>query len=61
MNKKQFLALGLACSMAFTPVTVFAANFSDINDVPWEGAKTYINQVADLGLMVGDYNDAGRA
>ena len=60
MNKKQFLALGLACSMAFTPVTVFAANFSDINDVPWEGAKTYINQVADLGLMVGDYNDAGQ-
>ena len=36
-----------------------AANFADINDVPWEGAKTYINSVADAGLMVGDYNDKG--
>ena len=38
---------------------VMAANFADINDVPWEGAKTYINSVADAGLMVGDYNDKG--
>ena len=37
-----------------------AANFADINDVPWEGAKTYINAVADAGLMVGDYNDKGQ-
>lgn len=37
-----------------------AANFADINDVPWDGAKTYINAVADAGLMVGDYNAQGQ-
>ena len=46
-------------SGSITP-TVFAADFSDINDVPWEGAKTYINAVADSGLMVGDYNAKGK-
>ena len=57
MNKKKLLALTLAFSTAFGSVPAFAANFADINDAPWEGAKTYINSVADLGLMVGDYND----
>ena len=35
-------------------VKSFGADFSDINNVPWEGAKPYINSVADLGLMIGD-------
>lgn len=38
----------------------YAATFSDINNVPWEGAKTYINTVADLGLMVGDTDATGK-
>ena len=56
MNRKKFLAAALAGAVFFGNVYVYAANFSDINNVPWEGAKTYINSVADLGLMVGDYD-----
>jgi len=53
---KKKLALGMATIMAAGcfQVTVFGANFSDIKDVPWDGAKTYINQAADAKLMVGD-------
>lgn len=35
-------------------VTGYAADFYDIDSVPWDGAKTYISSVADKGLMVGD-------
>lgn len=53
---KKKIALGMATIMATGcfQVTAFGANFSDINDVPWDGAKNYINQVADQKLMVGD-------
>lgn len=58
---KRFTALTLAAVMsAGMAMNVSAANFSDINNVPWEGAKEYINNVADLGLMVGDTNSKGQ-
>ena len=62
MKLKRLLIALMASSMAAgsLPLTAFAANFTDIDDVPWEGAKTYINSVADAGLMVGDYNMEGQ-
>ena len=62
MNKRRILALVTSAVMSVGAMgtAVYAANFADINNVPWDGAKTYINAVADAGLMVGDYNDAGQ-
>jgi len=60
MNKKKLLALVVAMATFAGNVQVFGASFTDIDDVPWEGAKTYINSVADAGLMAGDYNDNGK-
>ncbi len=60
MNKKKMLAVMVAATTFFSSVPAMAVNFTDINNVPWEGAKTYINSVADLGIMVGDYNSKGQ-
>ena len=58
---KRFLSLSLALIMSLgMAVNTFAANFSDINNVPWEGAKQYINDVADKGIMVGDTDSSGK-
>ncbi len=58
---KKFIALAVTAIMTIgSVVTVSAATFYDINDVPWEGAKEYINSVSDLGLMVGDTDSSGR-
>lgn len=57
---KKNLILCFACMMTVSmSVPAFAANFHDINDVPWEGAKTYINSAADQGLMVGSTDSSG--
>lgn len=57
---KRFTALTLAAVMSVSmAASVSAASFSDINNVPWEGAKEYINSVADLGLMVGETDSSG--
>lgn len=58
--KKQWafvLSAGLTVS---TAMPVLGANFADINDAPWEGAKEYINSVADQGLLIGDTNASGQ-
>ena len=60
MRKMKLVALFTAALVAISSLPVYAANFADINNVPWEGAKTYINSVADKGIMVGDYNNAGQ-
>lgn len=60
MNKRKILATIVAAATFAGNVQAFGANFTDINDVPWDGAKNYINSVADLGLMAGDYNDGGK-
>ncbi len=53
----SLLAMALCASMA---VPVMAEiKFSDANDVPWETAKVYISQAAELGLMVGQENSDG--
>ena len=59
MRRKIALLLSAVLTMSFTTVSVAAVTFRDINDVPWEGAKTYITKAADLGLMVGDKWDDG--
>ncbi len=55
---KRYMALVLSTVMALSslPVTAYAANFTDMDDVPWSGAETVINSVADLGLLKG-YED----
>ena len=58
--KKKLVIPVLVASMLGSSVTALGANFSDINNVPWEGAKTYINKVADLGLMVGSKDSSGK-
>lgn len=55
---KKYMSFLLAGAMVLSvPVASFGANFSDINNVPWPGAETYINQAADSGLMVGENVD----
>lgn len=55
---KKYISFLLAGAMSFSATAVsFGANFSDINNVPWPGVETYINQVADNGLMVGENLD----
>ena len=58
--KKKLIIPVLIATMLGTSIPAYAANFADINDVPWEGAKTYINAVADKGLMVGSDNAQGK-
>ncbi len=58
--KRKFIVPIMIAAMTAGSIPAFGANFYDINDVPWEGAKTYINDVADLGLMVGDTDSQGR-
>ncbi len=55
---KKYISFLLAGAMALSTTTIsFGANFSDINNVPWPGVETYINQVADNSLMVGENID----
>ena len=57
---KKYIVMAAAAIMTISSaVTASAANFYDIDNVPWEGAKEYINSVSDLGLMVGDTDSAG--
>lgn len=53
--KRKTAVLLVACMLSTSfCITSYGASFSDINNVPWPGAVTYINTVSDLGLMVGD-------
>ena len=54
MKRKAAILLAVCMLSANFSVSSYGANFSDINNVPWPGAVTYINMVSDLGLMVGD-------
>lgn len=56
--KKGFAAVTLAVSLAFGQ-TAYAAYY-DINDVPWDGAQEYINNVDSLGIMQGGENSEGQ-
>lgn len=61
MKKKITLALAAVMASSCMGVTGYAANFKDISDVPWDGAKTVINSVADLGLLSGYEDNTFRA
>ncbi len=53
MKKKLSILLAGALTIS-TTVTSYGASFADINDVPWAGAATSINEAASLGLMTGE-------
>ena len=54
MKRKAVLFLSAVMAASSLPMTAYAANFKDINEVPW--AATVINNVADKGLLSG-YED----
>ena len=54
MKRKLTLFLSAVMVASSLPMTAYAANFKDINDVPW--AVNVINNVADKGLLSG-YED----
>lgn len=56
MKRKITLLLSAAVAASCFSGTVYGASFRDIGDVPWSGAGTVINNVADLGLLSG-YED----
>lgn len=60
---KRHLAFLLAAVMAASSlqVSVYAANFKDMDDVPWAGAEQVISSVADLGLLSGYEDNTFRA
>lgn len=58
--KKLSFVLTVFLILLVLSVLAFAADFYDIDNVPWEGAKDYINAVSDYGLMVGDTDAYGR-
>ena len=48
MKRKFALILSAVMAASSLPLTAYAANFKDINDVPWAGAETVINSVCLL-------------
>lgn len=54
MKRKLTLFLSAVMAASSLPMTAYAANFKDINAVPW--ASSVINSVADKGLLSG-YED----
>ncbi len=53
MKRKLSILLTGVLTISST-ATSFGASFADINDVPWAGAATYINEAASIGLMTGE-------
>ena len=51
---KHTVALALAAMLGCQPLSVYAATFADMNQVPWAGAEASINKAASLGLVVGE-------
>lgn len=58
--KNKILAIMVATMTAVNSLACMAADFTDIKDVPFNGAEVYINKAADLGLMVGEQNALGQ-
>lgn len=61
MKRKLALLLSAVMATSCLPMTAYAANFKDINDVPWPGASAVINSVADKGLLNGYEDNTFRA
>ena len=52
--KKSFVAIFSAAAIAVSSLgstIAYGSVFADINDVPWSGAVTYIDEAYSLGLM----------
>lgn len=55
MKRKITLLLSaVIVSMSISTTSFASINFKDMNDAPWEGAKTFIQKAGDLNIMVGD-------
>lgn len=59
MKKKLAVLLSAIMTLGSVTVAHAAVVFSDIKDVPWSGAETYINGAVEAGLMVGDTDKNG--
>lgn len=59
MKKLAAVLLSAVVTVGSTTTSMAAITFSDINNVPWDGAKNYVAKVAALGLMVGEENGDG--
>lgn len=59
MKKTIAVLLSAVVAVSSTTISMAAITFSDINNVPWDGAKNYVTKVAELGLMVGEENGDG--
>lgn len=61
MKKSKKVIIGLmTAAMCFgSSVAAFGSAFSDINNVPWQGAATYIDKAYEYGLIAG-YNENGK-
>ena len=59
---KRKIAVTMAMLMACSSVvpTFGAVTFKDIDDVPWQGAQTFINRAGELEIMVGEVVDGER-
>ena len=57
---KRFLTLATTAALVLgsTNAVAFGSTFADINNVPWPGAATFIEEAASLGLMSG-YTENG--
>lgn len=58
---KRFLTLATTAALVLgsTNAVAFGSTFADINNVPWPGAATFIEEAASLGLMSG-YTEDGK-
>ena len=58
---KRFLTLATTAALVLgsTNAVAFGSTFADINNVPWPGAATFIDEAASLGLMSG-YTENGK-
>ena len=56
MKRKLTLFLSAVMATSCLPMTAYAANFKDINELPW--ASAVINTMADKGLLSG-YDENG--
>lgn len=59
MKKIITVLLSAVIAVSSATISMAAITFSDINNVPWDGAKNYVTKVAELGLMVGEKNGDG--
>lgn len=53
MKRKIAIVLAAALTVSALPVQALAATYKDINDMPWAGAKAYVENALSLRLLGG--------